>query len=225
MSSYARLEARQVPHSGHTGRVQTCGRIRGGLRQDRRRGRPASVGDQRRRPEHAPSRPRVRQEGGRWTLSTRPATANGNSMRDWSGRDAGVARMTPVFAIDPVISVVVSAARDLDDATAARLLHWCEGRLHLLDTGRSVISHLLVDLSHARRATPSAVAILDHARVEADLRHVGIHLVGAGPIMATCSLLPLPPQSVECLSHPRRRVCHTASTSRFKSYDTSCCRS
>ena len=53
--------------------------------------------------------------------------------------DAGVTRMTPVSATDPVISVVVSTARDLDDAAAARLLRWCEAQLHLLDTGRSVI--------------------------------------------------------------------------------------
>jgi hypothetical protein len=107
---------------------------------------------------------------------------------DLAAADAGVARMTPVSATDPVISVVVSTARDLDEAAAARLLHWCEAQLHLLDTGRSVIGHLMVDLSHAHRATASAVAILDHARAEADRRHVGIHLVGAGPIMATCAL-------------------------------------
>jgi hypothetical protein len=89
---------------------------------------------------------------------------------------------------DPVVSVVVAAARELDDAAAAQLLHWCEARLHLLDTGQTGIRHLMLDLSHARHATTSAVAILDHARDEADRRHVGIHLVGAGPIMATCAL-------------------------------------
>ena len=102
--------------------------------------------------------------------------------------DADVAHMTPGSATNSVISVVVSTARDLDDAAAARLLHWCQARLHQFDTGQSVIGHLMVDLSHARRVTPSAVAILDHARDEADRRHVGIHLVGAGPIMATCGL-------------------------------------
>ena len=101
---------------------------------------------------------------------------------------AAVARMTPGSTTNSVIAVVVSTARDLDDAAAARLLHWCQARLHQFDTGQSVIGHLMVDLSHARRATPSAVAILDHARAEADRRHVGIHLVGAGPIMATCAL-------------------------------------
>ena len=90
--------------------------------------------------------------------------------------------------VDPVISVVVAATRDLNDAAAAQLLHWCEARLHLLDAGQSGISHLMLDLSRARRVTISAVAILDHARYEADRRHVGIHLVGAAPIMATCAL-------------------------------------
>jgi hypothetical protein len=89
--------------------------------------------------------------------------------------------------IDPVISVV-SATGDLDDSAAARLLHWCEARLHLLDTGQTGISHLVVDLSHARHATAAAVTILDHARSEADHRHVRIHLVGAGRIMATGAL-------------------------------------
>ena len=107
---------------------------------------------------------------------------------DLAAADADVARMTPESATDPVIAVVVSTARDLNDAAAARLLHWCQARLHQFDTGQSVIGHLMVDLSHARRATPSAVAILDHARAEADRRHVGIHLVGAGPIMAACAL-------------------------------------
>ena len=96
--------------------------------------------------------------------------------------------MTPGATTNSVISVVVSTARDLDDAAAARLLQWCQGWLHQLDIGQSVIGHLMVDLSHARRATPSAVAILDHARAEADRRHIGIHLVGAGSIMATCPL-------------------------------------
>ena len=59
---------------------------------------------------------------------------------------------------DPVISVVVAAAPELNDAAAARLLHWCEARLHLLDNGQAGIRHLMVDLSHARRATASADA-------------------------------------------------------------------
>ena len=102
--------------------------------------------------------------------------------------DAGVARTTPESTIDSVVSVVVSTARNLDDAAAARLLQWCQARLHQLDTGQRAIGHLMVDLSHARRATSTAVAILDHARAEADRRHVGIHLVGAGSIMDTCAL-------------------------------------
>ena len=126
---------------------------------------------------------------GRSTLPTRSGTADGGSMSvDLATADAGVTRMTAASATDPVISVVVSTARDLDDAAAARLLRWCEAQLHLLDTGRSVIGHLVVDLSHVHRASASAVAILDHARAEADRRQVGIHLVGAGPIMATCAL-------------------------------------
>lgn len=107
---------------------------------------------------------------------------------DLATADADVAGMTPGSTTTSPISAVVSTARDLDDTAAARLLHWCQARLHQLDTGQGVVGHLMVDLSHARRATPSAVAILDHARAEADRRHVGIHLVGAGPIMATCTL-------------------------------------
>jgi len=94
---------------------------------------------------------------------------------------------TPAGPVDPVISVVVAATRDLDKAAAARLLNWCEARLHLFDAGQPGISHLVLDLSRARRATASAVAVLDHARDEAD-RHVRIQLVRAGPIMATCAL-------------------------------------
>lgn len=107
---------------------------------------------------------------------------------DLATAESGVARMTPGSTTDSVISVVVSTARNLDDVAAARLLQWCQARLHQIDTGQSVIGHLMVDLSHARRATSSAVAILDHARAEADRRHVGIHLVGAASIMATCAL-------------------------------------
>ena len=40
-------------------------------------------------------------------------------------------------SVDPVISVVVAATRDLNDAAAAQLLHWCEARLHLLTPGRA----------------------------------------------------------------------------------------
>ena len=49
------------------------------------------------------------------------------------------------------------------------------------------IGHLLIDLGHARHAGLAAVAILDHARTEAERRRVGIHLVGAGPLMAAAS--------------------------------------
>ncbi len=83
------------------------------------------------------------------------------------------------------ILATVSAAGELDDAAAARLLRWCGARLHLHDIGEAPVGHLLIDLSHARRTTLSAVAILDHARTEAGRRHVGIHLIGAGPLMAT----------------------------------------
>ena len=92
----------------------------------------------------------------------------------------------PIHAVVPVASVdaIVAVTGDLDDAGAARLLHWCEARLHLLDIGQADIRHLVIDVSRARRATPSAVALLDHARTESARRDVGIHLVGAGLIMA-----------------------------------------
>ena len=83
---------------------------------------------------------------------------------------------------------VISSPGNLDDATAARLLRWCEARLHLSGTGQSTVSHLVVDLSHARQASPSALAILDHARTEAQRRHVGIHVVGSGPMVAASPL-------------------------------------
>ena len=114
--------------------------------------------------------------------STSPETATPETATPEAGTP------TAPSTVDPVISVVVAATRDLNDAAAAQLLHWCEARLHLLDAGQSGISHLMLDLSRARRATTSAVAILDHARDEATRRHVGIHLVGAGPIMAACAL-------------------------------------
>jgi hypothetical protein len=85
-------------------------------------------------------------------------------------------------------TAVISTTGDLDDAAAARLLRWCEARLHLLDIEHAPLNHLLVDVHHARHATPSAAAILDHARVEAARRHVEIHLVGAGQIMISSSL-------------------------------------
>jgi len=90
-------------------------------------------------------------------------------------------------APDPSVSVVAAASPDLDDAAATTLLRWCQARLHLFDNGEVAIDHLILDLSHARRTATSAVAILDHARDEADRRHVRIHLVGAEPIMAVCS--------------------------------------
>jgi len=84
----------------------------------------------------------------------------------------------------PVLATV-SIDGELDDAAAARLLRWCEARLHLHDIGQAPISHLLIDLGHIRQAGLSALAILDHARAEAERRRVGIHLVGAGALMAT----------------------------------------
>jgi hypothetical protein len=89
--------------------------------------------------------------------------------------------------LDPACTIfaTVSIDGDLHDAAAARLVRWCEARLHLHDTGQAPIGHILIDLSHARHADLSALAILDHARAEAGRRRVGIHLIGAGPIMAT----------------------------------------
>jgi ABC-type transporter Mla MlaB component len=79
-------------------------------------------------------------------------------------------------------------AGELDDTAAARLLRWCESQLHLVDLGRGPIRHILIDMSHACRARPTALAILAHARAEAERRHVEIYLVGAGAIMDTATL-------------------------------------
>ena len=95
---------------------------------------------------------------------------------------------------DPAVAIVAIESGDLDEHAAARLLHWCEARLRLLDVGYAEVSHLVMDISHAHRATVSAVALLDHARSEAARRHVGIHLVGAGlghgDVLARDALLP-----------------------------------
>jgi hypothetical protein len=91
--------------------------------------------------------------------------------------------VTTAASARPVLAIV-SITGELDDAAAARLLRWCEARLHLLDTGHASVSHLLIDVSHARHTRRSALTILDHARAEAGRRHVGIYLVGAGPLMA-----------------------------------------
>ena len=96
-------------------------------------------------------------------------------------------QLGPSTTSDGPVLAIVSLAGDLNDAAAARLLRWCEARLHLHDTGQVPIGHLLVDLGRARHATLSAAAILDHARTEAERRRVGIHLVGAGPLMAAAS--------------------------------------
>ena len=90
-------------------------------------------------------------------------------------------QLGPSTTSDSPVLATVSLAGDLNDAAAARLLRWCEARLHLHDTGQVPIGHLLVDLGRVRHATLSAATILDHARTEAERRRVGIHLVGAGP--------------------------------------------
>jgi hypothetical protein len=96
-------------------------------------------------------------------------------------------QLGPSTTSDGPVLATVSLAGDLNDAAAARLLRWCEARLHLHDTGQVPIGHLLVDLGRVRHATLSAATILDHARTEAERRRVGIHLVGAGPLIAAAS--------------------------------------
>jgi hypothetical protein len=98
-------------------------------------------------------------------------------------------QLGPATTADGPVVATVSLTGELDEAAAARVLRWCEARLHLHDTGQSPVGHLLLDLGRARHATLAAVAILDHARTEADRRRVGIHLVGAGPLTAAA-----PPQ-------------------------------
>ena len=83
---------------------------------------------------------------------------------------------------------VVAAPVELDHATAAWLLRWCEAWLHRLDVGEADLAHLLIDVSHTRRAAPSGLALLEQARTEAGRRGVGIHLVGAGVLVAASSL-------------------------------------
>jgi hypothetical protein len=95
-------------------------------------------------------------------------------------------KINAVVPVAPVVSTI-SVTGDVDDSAAARLLRWCEARLHLLDVGQADIRHLVLDMSHARRATASAAAILDHARTESARRGVTIHLVGAALIMAMSS--------------------------------------
>jgi STAS domain-containing protein len=98
-------------------------------------------------------------------------------------------QLGPATTSDGPVVATVTLTGELDDAAAARLLRWCEARLHLHDIGQLPVGHLLVDLGRARHAGLAAVAILDHARTEAERRRVGIHLVGAGPLMAAA-----PPQ-------------------------------
>ena len=83
---------------------------------------------------------------------------------------------------------VVSAPAELDHAAGERLLRWCEAWLHRVDIGEALLAHLLVDVGHTRHAAPSGLAILELARVEAQRRHVGIHLVGVGSLLAASPL-------------------------------------
>jgi hypothetical protein len=96
-------------------------------------------------------------------------------------------QLGPATTPDSPVLAIVSLAGELHDAAAARLLRWCEARMHLHDIGEVPISHLLIDLGHARHAAASAVAILDHARTAAERRRLGIHLIGAGPLMAVAA--------------------------------------
>ena len=92
--------------------------------------------------------------------------------------------------VDPVVSpiVVVSAPVDLDHAAAVGLLRWCEAWLHRLDIGEALLAHVLVDVGNTRHVAPSGMAILEQARAEGGRRQVGIHLVGAGSLLAASSL-------------------------------------
>src|SRR3954468_2968919 len=92
--------------------------------------------------------------------------------------------------VDPVVSpiVVVSAPVDLDHAAAVGLLRWCEAWLHRLDIGGALLGHVLVDVGHTRRVAPSGLAMLEQARAESGRRQVGVHLVGAGSLLAASSL-------------------------------------
>ena len=91
------------------------------------------------------------------------------------------ARSQPAPAADAPSSraghlAVVAAPVELDHATAAWLLRWCEAWLHRLDFGEADLAHLLIYVSHTRRAAPSGLALL------------GIHLVGVGVLLAASSL-------------------------------------
>jgi ABC-type transporter Mla MlaB component len=104
-----------------------------------------------------------------------------------------IARSLPGSAAEALWSqaeqlAVVAAPVDLDHATAARLLRWCEAWLHRLDVGEAQLAHLIIDVSHTRRAAPSGLALLEQARAEAGRRRVGIHLVGVGVLLAASSL-------------------------------------
>ena len=51
-------------------------------------------------------------------------------------------QLGPSTAPDGLVLATVSLAGDLNDAAAARLLRWCEARLHLHDTGQVPIGLL-----------------------------------------------------------------------------------
>lgn len=91
--------------------------------------------------------------------------------------------------IDPVSPIViVSAPVDVDHAAAVGLLRWCEAWLHRFDIGEALPAHVLVDVGHTRRVALSGWTILEQARAESGRRQVGIHLVGAGSLLAASSL-------------------------------------
>jgi hypothetical protein len=91
--------------------------------------------------------------------------------------------------IDPVSPIVIVAAPvDVDHAAAVGLLRWCEAWLHRFDIGEALPAHVLVDVGHTRRVAPSGWTILEQARAESGRRQVGIHLVGAGSLLAASSL-------------------------------------
>jgi hypothetical protein len=80
---------------------------------------------------------------------------------------------------------VIRAAGELDTVAGARLLRLVDARLQLLDLGQVTTAHILLDFTVTRTASTGAIAGLDQAIDAAARRRVGLHLAGAGALVAT----------------------------------------
>jgi hypothetical protein len=83
---------------------------------------------------------------------------------------------------------VIRAGGELDTVAGARLLRLIDARLQLLDLGQVTTAHILLDFGPTRSASIGAIAGLTRATCDAARRGVGLHLVGAGPLIVTLSV-------------------------------------